>query len=297
LIALDLGWSAHGLTPTGPGEFYERDYSVSDTQGRLYWYEDHEIETRTGEYFDLTDYRPAVNNWPEVRTSLLPNLNMVDRVATFNNFDPLQPAPHRRYVELIEENSSNLARILGGAGIGEVYGETSPRGWTGEDQQYLAPFVPPSVWLVNNVRWVADYDDALRFLRSPGWHPRVTAVLETDSLEDYRGYLPYPTFTEAQLEIVTELPGERQYRVQSDGTAYLIIANTWYPGWTARINGQQVKIHRANVSFQAIEVPPGDTTIELTYRPTGLALGLALSILSLFAAVVLIAVDWFQSGY
>jgi RNA polymerase sigma-70 factor (ECF subfamily) len=46
-----------------------------------------------------------------VRTSLLPNLNMLDHVLSFNNFDPLLPRYHRRSIELIEQLGEQVEEI------------------------------------------------------------------------------------------------------------------------------------------------------------------------------------------
>jgi hypothetical protein len=58
-------------------------------------------------------------------------------------------------------------------------------------------------------------------------------------------------------------------------------AETYFTGWTARINGAETEILPANYAFRAIEVPAGRSRIEFEYWPPGLTAGLAVSIGSL----------------
>jgi hypothetical protein len=49
---------------------------------------------------------------------------------------------------------------------------------------------------------------------------------------------------------------------------YLMLADAWYPGWTATIDGIEVPIYRANIMFRAVQVPPGEHNVIFTFRPT-----------------------------
>ena len=62
-------------------------------------------------------------------------------------------------------------------------------------------------------------------------------------------------------------------RTEATKPTLLLVSQTWYPGWTALVNGQPSEILRANVAFQAIKVPAGSNTVELRYREPGLAAG------------------------
>lgn len=295
-IVIDLGLAIQGYVPTVPHDFYERDLSISHTQGRLYWDEDYSNQLKQNRYFKTTDYRPARERWTDIRTSLLPNLNMISRNATFNNFDPLQPAVHREYIELIENTHANISSILLGAGIGEVYTIQKPSGWEGELRQYIAPQEPKEVWLVNEVVWVTDNDEAKNAMQSTGWYPYNQVVLLHDNEINPNGFELYPTYAYATVEIIYQRPNEQRFRVKSDGSGYLVVPNTWYPGWKVEIDGRTAKLYRANLSFQAVEIPEGDVEVTFTYTPTGVEVGYLISIITVFGAIALIAYDLFRYG-
>jgi hypothetical protein len=71
----------------------------------------------------------------------------------------------------------------------------------------------------------------------------------------------------------------------------VVVAQTWYPGWRATVDGKPVKIWRANYAFQALEVPAGQHHAELVYQDRAFLLGLFLSGAGLLACVGL----WFST--
>ncbi|MBP6506743.1 MAG: YfhO family protein [Opitutaceae bacterium] len=58
----------------------------------------------------------------------------------------------------------------------------------------------------------------------------------------------------------------------------LTLAEPWYPGWTATIDGKPLAIHQANGWLRAMAVPPGTHQVHLYFRSRWLTLGAALSL-------------------
>ncbi len=54
-------------------------------------------------------------------------------------------------------------------------------------------------------------------------------------------------------------------------------------GWKAYVNGQPVKIERANIGFMAVPVGSGESEIEFRYTPPGLYAGIVISAVSVLA--------------
>ena len=81
---------------------------------------------------------------------------------------------------------------------------------------------------------------------------------------------------------------ELQCTLDQDG--YVLLAETWDPGWTATLDGAPAEILRANFGFRAVAAPAGTHRIEMTYRPLPLVLGLAVSGFGWLAALACVAV-------
>lgn len=67
----------------------------------------------------------------------------------------------------------------------------------------------------------------------------------------------------------------------------LIRSDTFYPGWSARVDGKQIPIERAEPFFSKIKIPAGAQTLTLRYTPTYLRLGIMLSAASLLTTCAL----------
>ncbi|MBM3811506.1 MAG: hypothetical protein FJW20_07700 [Acidimicrobiia bacterium] len=61
----------------------------------------------------------------------------------------------------------------------------------------------------------------------------------------------------------------------------LMMNDTYYPGWTARLNGQPAELHRVNGSQRGVVLPAGRHLVEVSYRPTSVYAGFVLSVLGL----------------
>ncbi|MDD5307560.1 MAG: YfhO family protein [Deltaproteobacteria bacterium] len=57
----------------------------------------------------------------------------------------------------------------------------------------------------------------------------------------------------------------------------LLLADTWYPGWEAAVDGRPESILRANLAHRAVPLPPGDHRVVFRFQPASFSLGLALS--------------------
>jgi hypothetical protein len=83
------------------------------------------------------------------------------------------------------------------------------------------------------------------------------------------------------VEITSEVPGEVHLRVEQPAAQYLSIAQAFYPGWRATIDGREAPLVRANGVFTALDVPAGIHEIMLEYRPRSLQLGMWLALAGL----------------
>jgi hypothetical protein len=60
-------------------------------------------------------------------------------------------------------------------------------------------------------------------------------------------------------------PEQFNIRTRSNQRGWAYVTSTWYPGWTARLDGVPVEIVRANSGFSAVAVPAGEHRIEFSF--------------------------------
>ncbi|MGQ9850533.1 MAG: hypothetical protein ACUVSU_10850 [Aggregatilineaceae bacterium] len=295
VVTLDLAWFADGLNPIVSASFFERR-PVESVPGRIYWFDtyQHDVTFGTDEdetppvegFFDLGDYRLAVRRRNELRASLLPNINMLDRVPSLDNNDPLLPDWYSRYTALIEELGSQAGALLQAAGVTRAFGAV-PRGWDGANPASAPVAEGATAWLVPEALWAGSDEEIVKALRDPAWNPTRTVVLAGTSP------LPDPTARRQEafagaISFLEERPAERRFRVATDAPAYLVFAETWYPGWSATVNDAPAPLLRANLAFQAVAVPAGQSEVAFRYRINHFAAGVAVSGGALLAALALL---------
>jgi uncharacterized membrane protein YfhO len=71
-----------------------------------------------------------------------------------------------------------------------------------------------------------------------------------------------------------ELPEHISISLNLDKDNFLILADQFYPGWTATVDGLTTPIFRANGCFRAVYVPKGGHLIQFDYEPLSLTIGL-----------------------
>jgi Bacterial membrane protein YfhO len=67
----------------------------------------------------------------------------------------------------------------------------------------------------------------------------------------------------------------------------LVLADTFYPGWTASLDGRAVSIDRAYGMLRAVSIPPGRHRIVFSYQPRSFQLGALISLLALLVTALL----------
>jgi hypothetical protein len=158
----------------------------------------------------------------------------------------------------------------------------------------------PRARIVHEAIAVADEDEAAAMLvrltaRAP--HAAMTPLVQRVLLEPVDGHPPtLPTAAPVEAEPPTTerveiLPSNDPDRVTLDvelsTPGWVVLADTYYPGWTAEVDGAPTPIHPANLAFRAVGVAAGSHRVELQYRPASFQLGVALFIASFAACLVL----------
>jgi hypothetical protein len=90
-----------------------------------------------------------------------------------------------------------------------------------------------------------------------------------------------------RAEIVRYDPDHATVRIQAREPRYLVLTDSYYPGWRAWIDGREVEVERANYLFRAVRVPAGEHTVEWRYQPTSLLVGGIASAVALAMATAL----------
>lgn len=141
----------------------------------------------------------------------------------------------------------------------------------------------PRARLMGRPVYAEGLTDAVAALERLGAETRDRLVVEDPSRP-----IPESAVVSGSAKIVTDLPERVVVQTESATPAYLLLADTFDPGWSAILDGQSVPIRPAYVAFRAVALPAGPHTVEFTYQPAGFTLGLSISAAGALLAILLL---------
>ncbi len=74
--------------------------------------------------------------------------------------------------------------------------------------------------------------------------------------------------------------------------SYVLLADPYYPGWTARIDGKRTTVYRGYTALRALYVPAGEHSLEFAYRPGSVYWGGALTAFGFLGCLALTVFGW-----
>jgi hypothetical protein len=77
-------------------------------------------------------------------------------------------------------------------------------------------------------------------------------------------------------------------RIKVNRPCLLIDSDAFYPGWRAYVNGIETRIYRADLGLRAVEIPAGESQVELVYQPWSFRLGLWAGVVGVAAWTLMI---------
>ncbi len=106
-------------------------------------------------------------------------------------------------------------------------------------------------------------------------------------VEDPNRPLAADAIASGSARITAETPERVEIAAELDSPAYLVVSDTFDPGWSATVDERPAAIFPAYVAFRAIYLEKGSHVVVFNYRPAGLELGLGLSGLGVILSLVL----------
>ncbi|HEU0014554.1 MAG TPA: YfhO family protein [Longimicrobium sp.] len=129
----------------------------------------------------------------------------------------------------------------------------------------------PRAWLAPQAVEVAP-DGMLRAMTAQAWDPARVAYVPPGTGLSARNAEPLT----GQAQVTRYTPDRVTLRANASRPALLVLADNWYEGWKATVDGREVPIVRANHTFRGVAVPAGQHTVEMTFAPGDLRTGFTL---------------------
>jgi len=135
------------------------------------------------------------------------------------------------------------------------------------------------VRVVTAVRYVANDNEAVRRLVDPSFNPDREVIL--DDARRPEEVSDVAAATAGRASIVEEDARHLSIAADVAQDGYLVVADTFYPGWSAEIDGTPSPIYRANLAIRAVPIRRGHHQVRFEYEMPGLVRGAQLSLAGL----------------
>ena len=137
----------------------------------------------------------------------------------------------------------------------------------------------PRAYLVSAARTVGSAEAAWEAVAALSFNPRRTVVLEgVDSrFRGNDGGRADGQDTPGSARLTSDGPQRIAIAVEAATDSWLVLADAWFPGWTATLDGVPVPVLRANYLVRAVSVPAGRHEVVFSYDPPGYATGRTVS--------------------
>ncbi len=196
----------------------------------------------------------------------------VDWSNFFGNPNFMDAANISHVISMVEINVPHLREVHRGSAL--IYANVG---------------VLPRAFLAEDVTVSSDTTIALQVFAAPEFDPSRSAIV-------YGG--PDVAFPSGPLEGAAEIveadPDRVVVRTTASRPALLVLADNYYDGWRATVNGVETPIYRANHAFRGVRVEAGNSEVVFEFHPAGLDAGFYLYVagmaaLAAYAAWLLLA--------
>lgn len=268
----------------------------------------------------LSNQKNPTRFWGYGTASIEANIPTLWRAYSPNGYDPLYPKWYGEFIgaskdgKLIrsfENNNRSDATIASGFGETDFQDNTyrkqilralgvsliidrqengtsektfPPKTYTltnASDWRIFTDLDAPSILRIAGKSNIANTKEEFeRIFFTPSFNPNMDVMVDDPTIPALHGT--------GSVEIITYSPSTIEATTKTKGTSMLIVANTFYNGWNAYIDGKPTTLYRVNWTMNGVLLPEGNHTIILRYEPISYRIGLWISALSLFAFVAIV---------
>ncbi len=149
----------------------------------------------------------------------------------------------------------------------------------------------PRAWLAKTFK-VLDSKAILSKMTQKEFHPDQEVLLEEEPPHPF----PLPRTGEGEVrgqdslasrvEILSETNNRLELLAKSTEDDFLILSDTYYPGWRVYVDGNPQKIYQANYAFRAVPLSAGAHQVKFIYDPMSFKLGAGITFLGVLGCII-----------
>ena len=151
----------------------------------------------------------------------------------------------------------------------------------------------PRAFLVNKVKFLPE-NKILKYMKSRDFNPSEEVILEQSNIHrvkeqehSYFNEVECREKSKGEVAITKYETTKVEIKCVLKKSAWLVLSDTYYPGWRVYVNGVKNKIYRADYCLRAVYLSPGTSTVKFFYEsPIVFRIGLYITIFSIILLLI-----------
>ena len=229
-----------------------------------------------------------------VASNLLPNAGILKGFDYMQDINALATSSYIAFLRFANQaEPERQIRLLGALNVKYVisFHALEARGLTlirhfpdNPSWLYKIDLYMPRAYMIQKSRKISDPEKIMNELANGDFDPRVEVFLDHDFVNISRADF------ESETEIVKYSHRSVGVHAKSNGPGFLVLADTFYPGWKVYVDGDARPLLRADYFFRAVRLDSGEHYVEFRYEPFWFKIGLYISVASILMIILATAV-------
>ena len=140
----------------------------------------------------------------------------------------------------------------------------------------------PRAFVVHQLEYLPSSDAAQERIGQPSFDWKKTVTIEEEIPSRYQ------SMSDSDISPATISDYKPNYvaiELDTEDIGMLVLSDTYFPGWLAKVDGNEAKIYRVNGVMRGVFVEPGHHKVEFTYLANSFRQGVGIAVLSLLLGV------------
>ena len=138
----------------------------------------------------------------------------------------------------------------------------------------------PRAFLADKAVIIKDEKKILEKMKSKDFEPEKEVILEEEVLER-TGRVS----REESVSILKYEPNYVEIKAETSAPKFLVLSDTYYPGWKASVDEKPCKIYRADYVLRAVYLESGKHIVKFTYDPFSFKIGAIITLVTVFVSL------------
>lgn len=201
------------------------------------------------------------------------NRALLHRVFLVEGYDPLVLRRHKRLVDVVSQKNleiflqiNNVKYFAAASNINNYY------------QLLIYKNYLPRAFIVGKTQFMETDDDILDELSDPSFKPSLEVIISGENKKETGKAM---SASDWDVSVSKYAANEVKIQAISKSDSFLVLLDTYYPGWQVWVDGKEKTILRANYDFRAVHLPAGKHTVIFKFRPKSFVFGMVTSLCGL----------------